>query len=214
MKMGRILILGNSITRHSGLEGSGWELKDCGMAASAPEKDYVHLLLKRFTDAAGCQAPESLVENIAKFEREYDTYDVAGFFKRHAEFKPDIIIMAIGENVPPLETKEAKLNFHKAMTLLLKVLNQDSNSSIFVRSCFWEDKAKDDILRRVCEEAGGTFVSLVGVDKDKSNFAHSERTFSNVDVGNHPGDKGMKSIADVIWKAVENRRKRATKQKS
>jgi len=214
MKMNRILILGNSITRHSGLEGSGWELKGCGMAASAPEKDYVHLLLKRFTEAADGHAPEAMVENFADFEREHASRSFAEAFEKCAAFRADIVILAIGENVPPLKTDEARSTFYKEMTTLLKVLKRDSNPSIFVRSCFWEDKVKDDILRQVCEEADGTFVSLSGVDKDKSNFAHSERTFSNVDVGNHPGDKGMKSIADVIWKEVKNRWKRATKQES
>ena len=37
----RILVVGNSITRHGPLAEIGWE-RDWGMAASAPEKDYFH----------------------------------------------------------------------------------------------------------------------------------------------------------------------------
>ena len=40
----RILVVGNSITRHGPNAEIGWGNRDWGMAASAPEKDFVHLL--------------------------------------------------------------------------------------------------------------------------------------------------------------------------
>ena len=39
----RVLFLGNSITRHPPLASIGWN-NDWGMAASAREKDYAHVL--------------------------------------------------------------------------------------------------------------------------------------------------------------------------
>ena len=39
----KILVVGNSILRHGPCKEIGWE-RDWGMAASAPEKDFVHLL--------------------------------------------------------------------------------------------------------------------------------------------------------------------------
>ena len=43
MKADRVLFLGNSITLHGVHKPYGW-LNYCGMAASVPEKDYVHVL--------------------------------------------------------------------------------------------------------------------------------------------------------------------------
>ena len=45
------------------------------MAASSPEKDYVHQLLERITKAAGGK-PSVMISNIADFERKQTDFDV------------------------------------------------------------------------------------------------------------------------------------------
>lgn len=79
----RVLILGNSITRVRPTPDIGWT-GDCGMAASAPEKDYVHLFLDGLCKQTG-RRPEACVVTIADFERQFDTYDIAATLK--AEIK-------------------------------------------------------------------------------------------------------------------------------
>lgn len=204
MKADKVMILGNSITRHGPKADIGW-LDDWGMAASALEKDYVHLLLKRFAEAACGKPPESLVKNIADFEREYATYDISAVFKPLAAFKADIIILTIGENVPALDTEKAKINFHRALTTLLMTLKEGCNPTVFVRSSFWPDAAKDGVMKQVCTETGGFFVDISRLSAEESNYARSERKFANTAVANHPGDKGMRKIADAIWNAVEGK---------
>ena len=100
MKADRILFLGNSITFVPPTAWCDWK-GNWGMAASAEDKDYVHLLAKSIARLTG-KNPEIRVANIADFERNYDTYDVLAKFKEHFDFKPDIAIVAIGENVPAL----------------------------------------------------------------------------------------------------------------
>ena len=201
----RILFLGNSLTRHGPLAAIGWT-NNCGMAASAPEKDYVHLLLRRFAAANGGREPVAMIENIADFERQHGVMDVGTTFKKFAEFKPDIVILQIGENVPALATPEARAKFQKAVAALLVVLKPgawDYNPRLLVCSTFMTDKTKDEILRQVCKDAGaaGVFVDLSALGQDESNRARAERKIDHGGVGGHPGDKGMAAIADAIWKA-------------
>jgi alpha-galactosidase len=198
---GRILFLGNSITRHPPKADIGWT-NDFGMAASALEKDYVHLLLKRFTDATGGKAPEARIENAADFEREYATYPIATKFKELAEFKADTVILCIAENVPRLGTQAEQDRFKAAVKELLTFVKGNGSPVIYVRSSFWPDGVKDGILKQVCTELGGTFVDISRLGSDPKNYARSERKFSHDGVAAHPGDAGMAAIAEAIWGAV------------
>jgi hypothetical protein len=203
-KVERILFLGNSITLVRPAAWCDWK-GNWGMAASAEDKDYVHLLVHSLAGLAGNQ-PEIMVENIAEFERQYATYAVNANLKKHLDFKPDIVVVAIGENVPALGTDEAKANFRVSFSRLLSAIRNAGQPAICVRSCFWADKSKDDILRQCCAEIGGVFVDIGGLGRDESNMARSERKFKHDGVAGHPGDKGMKAIADAIFIALTSPR--------
>ena len=200
VKANRILFLGNSITLHGPAPSIGWQ-GNWGMAASAKDKDYVHLVLKAITETTG-KEPESMVANIASFERQPDKYDINSDLKSELAFRPNIVVVAIGENVPALATEQAKRTFKASLTRLLKRLKENSNPVIVVRSCFWQDQAKDTILEQACSAVGGVFVDSSALGKDPRNAARSERKFSHHGVAGHPGDRGMRAIADVIMDAL------------
>lgn len=201
IKVDRVLFLGNSITRHGPAPKIGWN-DDWGMAASALEKDYVHLVAGGIADLAG-KKPEIRTANIADFERNLATYDVDAKLKAEFEFKPTLVILAIGENVAALQTEEARAQFKTALQKLLAAIRNAGKPSLVVRSCFWSDKAKDEILKQACADAGGIFADLGALGKDESNYARAERKFEHAGVAAHPGDKGMKAIADAILNALK-----------
>jgi len=203
----KILFLGNSITLHGPNKKIGWE-GNWGMAASSQDKDYAHRVTQALKKKDGA-APEALIKNIATFERQYATYDATELLKETAAFKADLIVVAIGENAPGLATEEAKTRFKDSVVKLLNDIRGDGKPTLIVRSSFWANAAKDEALKKACQEVGGVFLDIGALGKDEANFARSERTFENKGVANHPGDKGMQAIADAIVGAAKKQQVKA-----
>lgn len=196
----KVLFLGNSITKHGPKADIDWS-GNWGMAASAEAKDYVHLVAKALTEKQGA-APEVLVKNIADFERAYAGCEIAAKLKEAVDFQADLIILAIGENVPGLKTPEDKAKLQESVTKLLTMLNGERQPTILVRSCFWANAAKDEAIRGACAAVNGVYVDISALSKDEKNYARSERPFKHAGVANHPGDAGMAAIAEAIVKAL------------
>lgn len=196
----RILFLGNSITLHEPKPEIGWS-GHWGMAASAAEKDYVHLVAGAVARHTGSK-PEIRVRNIADFERQYAGYDVDRQLHESFAFDPDLVVLAVGENAPPLATDGDRARFKNAVSGILRCALARRRPRVVVRSCFWADAAKDQALREACLEAGGRFVDVGALGREPSHRAGSERTFANQAVADHPGDKGMKALAEAIVAAA------------
>ncbi|WP_417378433.1 SGNH/GDSL hydrolase family protein [Gimesia sp.] len=197
----RILFLGNSITLHGPSKKIGWD-GNWGMAASRQDNDYVHLVTRSLAKSTG-DTPKMLAKNIATFERQYATFDLKNKLKDAFAFQPDLVILAIGENVPSLKTAEEQAQFQASVGKLLKQLQTDNQPTIIVRSSFWANQMKDEALRKACQKAGGTYVDISSLSKDEKHYARSERDFQHAGVAAHPGDQGMQAIADAILKAVQ-----------
>jgi len=196
----KVLFLGNSITKHGPKADIDWT-GNWGMAASAEAKDYVHLVTKALAEKSGA-APEVMAKNIADFERAYASYDVAAKLKDAIDFGADLIIVAIGENVPGLKMNEDKAKLQASVTTLLRALKGERQPAILVRSCFWANTAKDEALKQACAAVAGIYVNISALSKDQSHYARSERPFKHAGVANHPGDKGMAAIAEALVKAL------------
>jgi GDSL-like Lipase/Acylhydrolase family len=203
LRVGKLLFLGNSITQHGPKPEIGWT-GNWGMAASALDKDYVHVLAARIGKAAGGE-PQILAKNIADFERGHPTYDIAAGMKDELAFRPDVVVVAIGENVPALDSAEAKTKYREAFVRLLTTLTENSHPVIFVRGCFWPNPEKDELMKQAAAETGAIYVDVGALGGDPANAARSERTIEHAGVAGHPGDRGMQAIADALWKAIEKR---------
>ncbi len=197
----KILFLGNSITLHSPAPDIGW-IGNWGMAASTQQHDYVHLLTADIAKATGSE-PTTMVTNIADFERGYESFDIAKQLKCELKFSADIVVVAIGENTSEPQTDEAKAKFAAAFGNLLKQLKGHGAPQIYVRSSFWPNPTKDEIMQQAADDAKVAFVSLAALELDKSHQASAERKIDHAGVAGHPGDKGMRAIADAIFGAIK-----------
>jgi hypothetical protein len=200
LEIRRILFLGNSITLHGPKADIGWS-GNWGMAASAEDKDYVHLVTAALAEHIG-ERPRIMVRNIADFERSYASYDVDAQLKESFAFDPDLVVLAIGENVPALDSEEAKAKFKAGVMSLLRCALAKRHPMVVVRGCFWPDAAKDQLLREAAQAADARFVEAGALGRDPANAARSERSFSHDGVAAHPGDQGMRALADAIVQAV------------
>lgn len=203
LPVGKMLFLGNSITLHGPAENIGWT-GNWGMAASAREKDYVHLLLGRLEKEVGGK-PEAMIRNIADFERKLSDYNIAENLKQELAFEADVVFVAIGENAASPKTDEDRKRFSAALDTLLGHLKEHGHPTLFVRSQFWPDEDKDPLLKEACLKAGGTFVDIGPLGKVEANYARSERKIDHEGVAAHPGDQGMSAIADKLWKSMKKR---------
>ena len=205
IKINKILFLGNSLTIHGPSAAVDWH-NNWGMAATSQENDYVHILTRSLSKKIG-GTPKIMIENIGGFEKNYKSYDINKKLKKCFEFKADTVIMAIGENVPVLDSENSKTKFKNSVNKLLNSIKTNSNPVIVVRSCFWPYKDVDKILKQSCKEVDGIFVDIGNLSKDESNYARSERKFTHKGVAAHPGDKGMKNIAYAIFNKMKFQRK-------
>ena len=192
----RIVFVGNSITLHGKAPQIGWT-NEWGMAASAAEKDYVHLVTKGIEERTGRKAAV-MVRNLAAFERNFRAYDFAAIDDL-VEFRPDYLVVALGENVPSLMTEDDRLAYRDAFKKLLSRFTYDRmQPNAVVRGAYWANPMKDELMAHAASDLSFKFV--------KTDFCNAEtmagtNRFAHAGVAAHPGDVGMRRTADVILEA-------------
>ena len=188
----RVLVLGNSITRHGPNAEISWD-DDWGMAASAPEKDYVHRLYQKFTDSG--QDVWMRIRQSAYWERHFLDDDCLPLFAEDRDFNADLIIFRLGDNVPA----ENAPYFQEAIKQFMVYLNAQPGKVIFT-SCFWDRPELNNPICNVAKEYQSPYTEIIGTDEMKAYgmFEHSG-------VCAHPSDFGMEIIAERIFACYANK---------
>ena len=112
-------------------------------------------------------------------------------------------MLKVGALVAALAMAPLAMPAELPLDALLKAISAAGARKVFVRSNFWVAPEKDAILRESAKAAGATFVDLGEIGREPSMMARSERKIDHDGVAAHPGDKGMKGIADALWAAIE-----------
>ncbi|MBC3784775.1 GDSL-type esterase/lipase family protein [Spirosoma utsteinense] len=193
----RMMVIGNSIMDHAPLPEKGWFLSN-GMAASAPDKDFVHLL----TANLAAQYPKVAVRLVSagNFERQFSRseYSIDEFNEPLQQFRPDLIIIRMGENIDEGEVQSPR-SFESQFRLLLDRFTTYLGQPVKIvcTTSVWKRPQADAVIRRVCLEKGITLADLGTMVGQDQYFAFRE--YKDASVGAHPNDAGMRRIADLIW---------------
>ncbi|MBQ3151783.1 MAG: hypothetical protein IJB86_11125 [Clostridia bacterium] len=192
----RVMFVGNSMTLHGIKEDIGWHI-ECGMAASCPENDYVHLMMKEIdrlsVDASYC------ICQVAQWECNYASDEVfCEQIQNARSFSADIIIFRAIENCPTrgFEASVFMSQLHK----LLSYLDRDNKAKIVMTTGFWRHPGDDVII----EYANKNKLPLVLLgDLGDLDEMKALGLFEHIGVANHPGDLGMRCMADRIMSEVK-----------
>lgn len=192
----RIMFVGNSITKHDILPEIGW-YESYGMAASCPQKDYVHLLIEKTdgkTDASYC------ICQVAQWERYYKNgEEMLAEFVSARNFEADIIVMRAVEN-SPLDGFDGE-KFREEYKKLISYLDKSGKAKVIVTTSFWRHAADDEIVKAAMD-CGYPYIYLG--DMGERDEMKALGLYAHEGVANHPGDAGMKEIAERIWAIMKD----------
>jgi hypothetical protein len=187
-----IVVLGNSITYAPGSPGSEW-IGPWGMAASAPEFDYVHLLTGDFRTKNKSSVVN--VKNIAAFERGYIEYDIDANLREMRDTKPDLLIIRIGENAK-LDENNKTAFAKRYQDLIAYFKSTNPNVVVLGVGSIWGNELADQVMAKESE-----FITLRTLNNDPTNYAYGK--WSDIGIQQHPSDKGMTGIEQLIWAKVQ-----------
>lgn len=192
----RVMFVGNSTTRHGVNEDIGWP-NDWGMAASTKDKDYVHCLIaditKKHADAAFC------ICQVANWEWRYGIgSQTHHLFQAARDFEADIIITRFCVNCPR-DNFDAQA-FKREYMKLLEFLNSTGNAKFVLTTGFWHHPGNQPIAE-LAKEHDFPLVMLEDLCDDDAMKAIG--LFAHPGVAEHPGDLGMRTIADRVYEKLQ-----------
>jgi lysophospholipase L1-like esterase len=200
----RMFVLGNSIMQISPAPDIGW-YNNNGMAASAPEKDFVHLLQGNL-QVRNPQIETKLITG-GNFERLFWSFDYADALDRHlTDYKPDLIIVRIGENVSEDEVNNrdnGEVFRTQYRALLDKLTAFSPTAKVICTTSFWNNPRSREIVMQVAAERGYPVADLFGELYNRPDHIDFTATqYTDPSVAAHPNDRGMAEIARLIWEKI------------
>ncbi len=193
----RVLFVGNSITLHGKLPEKNWN-NDCGMAASCPENDYVHLVVSKIKEKYDPNVTFGILQ-VANYERRFmevtpnELYGEVLPERLHA----DVVIMFFGANVPKdyHTIENPPKTFGQAYEDLRNYLDLDGKNTFYHSMGFYIREGFDDTKREIAEKYGDTYIDIEDIRQRDDTHGRF----------NHPGDIGMAAIADRFFETIEPR---------
>lgn len=204
-----VLFVGNSLVFGMG--------KRYGMCASAPDKDYFHYVteyIKKYNPVCSFDKLYGSMfehaETMEAFEHWYHTdcevypdKAIAASLSFTADL--DLILLQLADNI---NTDEKVENFVKTKDVLIERIKASCPKARIIWIHGWYNKARTDChIKALCERWGLERIDISSVRSHETE-AHTQKYYLDAKDGvikevserwiTHPGDLGMKKIADLI----------------
>jgi hypothetical protein len=172
---GSLLVVGNSLTKNGPAHEIGWT-GNWGMAASSADKDFVHLLVKKFEAHTINKIDLSII----------DGHPLETNFFKETDNKPldavdgtyEYIVLEIGDGIDfksPLKG-EFQNRYRDLVGQLKRKLGK--NGILVCLGKWWPNDVIDDQIRSACEGGKGKFVSLKPISlRIESKASHERQHF-------------------------------------
>ena len=177
------------------------------MAASEPSKDYFHLVteeLRKHNSLVNSYAYSSCVWETLAHDRAESIIQIDPYLNEHI----NIITIQLGENVTDLTTFESDYEY-----LIRHIKQKCPNAQIITVSDFWENGERDNMKFRASERCNVRIADIraiknnqdymCGIDSYVTGDDGEKHIVKHAGVANHPGDKGMRYIADRIIECID-----------
>ncbi len=215
----RVLYVGNSITLHGG--NPFFIVNDQnpkrGMAATAPDKDYVRLMSAKHRSVnpavdnrtiASWNLGGQLDEATGPYWESQSTkggIDLSRF-DPIAAWKPDLVYIRLGENVMDGEITNPSLYQNRLKELIDKLISQSPGAKVVLSTSVWDKPNYDKAIRAVAAERNYPLADFSDMWPNRSTNGYFALTdlnggprYGDAGTDAHPDDDGMKRIADNLW---------------
>lgn len=195
--------IGNSITKHV-ISDYWWN--EIGMAATSQDKDYVHLISSYLEDLHGEVCMNAV--NFSVWEMQAtDRAETYQLIDHYLDKRLDLVTIQLSENVNDMTTYEK--DYEELINYIHKCA---PNAQIIVIDDFWSGDDKSTLKEKAANNTGADFVSLslikgkpeyqCGIGTTVYDTGGREHIVKHDGVAAHPGDKGMKYIADAVISVI------------
>lgn len=197
------LAIGNSITLHP-ITDFWWG--EWGMAASEESLDYYHLVVSELEKAKG--SINTIICSYSVWEiQSHDRTETYEVLDRYLTSGIDLVTVQLSENCYDIST------FVEDFESLIKHIKELSPGAQIIVIDDFGNVDKHKMKKAVCEKMGIDFVDLsdfYGRDGYKAGMGTvvagadgAEHVIEHSGVAGHPGDAGMRAIADRIIEKIQ-----------
>lgn len=140
-----------------------------------------------------------------------ETYPLLDKYFKNGEYL-DCVVIQLGENVTDAGNENS--TYEKDYKKLIEHIKKEApNAKIVTIGDFWADATKDAVKSKVADQENVAYVDLSEIQGDPDYEAGMGTMVEGDDgqkhkieysgVATHPGDKGMKYIANKVVEAIE-----------